>query len=47
MDKQNAISFLKYLHSLEAKLSVSLLDLESKRHIEDVRATFLKKYRGN
>jgi len=47
MKKANAVAFLSYLHKLETKLSGSLLDLESKRHIEDVRATFLKEYRGN
>lgn len=47
MKDTNAKNFLKYLHELEAQLSNSLLTLESKRHIEDVRATFLKEYRGN
>ncbi len=45
MKDVNAANFLKYLHSLETQLSSSLLDLESKRHIEDVRNTFLKEYR--
>jgi len=46
MKKQNAIKFLKYLHTLEAKFSTNILTQEEKRLIEDVRATFLKEYRG-
>ena len=45
MEKQNAINFLKYLHTLEAKFSNSLLTQEEKSLVEDVRATFLKEYR--
>jgi len=45
MEDINAAKFLQYLHSLETRLSGSLLDLEQKGLIEDVRATFLKEYR--
>jgi len=47
MKTSNATNFLKYLHTLETQLSNSLLRLEEKKLIEDVRATFLKEYRGN
>ncbi len=43
----NAANFLKYLHTLETKFSASLLTQEQKSIVEDVRATFLKEYRGN
>ena len=46
MKFENAINFLKYLHTLEAKFSSSLLTQEEKELIEDVRATFLKEFRG-
>jgi len=46
MKESNATNFLKYLHELEAKFSASLLTQEEKSLVEDVRATFLKEYRG-
>lgn len=45
MNLKNAVHFLKYLHELEEKFSSSLLTLEQKELVENVRATFLKEYR--
>lgn len=46
MKHQNALNFLKFLHTLEMELSTNVLTQIERELVASVRANFLKEYRG-
>lgn len=46
MKKENAINFLKFIHTLEQEFSTNVLTQNEKELVALVRSTFLKEYRG-